>query len=194
MSIVPFALTQLLSISLPERISAVTQDLRSRQDRYRATEPHALANALGVPESRRPGEDGWRFTAYAEIRSLEDYAAEKNPPSELVYALKGKVSAARFSELETTFAKLDGQEELTFDFLDEKERLLLEVGLARDDLQGRIMNGISAVARFCVPASDDGLWFEAVVEDDGACIELRTPYDRRDGKFAKLENCVTQEW
>lgn len=194
MGTVPAVLTQLLAMSLPGRISAVTQDLSSRQDRYREIEPHALAEALGVPEPRRPGGEGWGFTAYAEIRSLEDQASEKHPPSELVHALQGKVSAARFAELEMAFAKLDQQEDITFDFLDRKERLLLEEGLARDDLEGRIMNGISSVARYCVPVANDNLWFEAVVEDDGACIELRTPYDRRDGKFAKLENCVTQEW
>lgn len=194
MDTVPAALAQLLAMSRPERISAVAQDLRNRQDRYREIEPHVLAEALGVPASRRPGGEGWRIIAYARIRSLEDQALEKHPPSELVHVLKGKVSAARFAELETAFAKLDEQEAPTFDFLGKKERLLLEESLARDDLESGIMNGIGSIARYCAPAEDGGLCFEGAVEDDGSCIELRTPYDQRDRRFIRLESCVTEEW
>ena len=31
------------------------------------------------------------------------------------------------------------------------------------------------------------LTFEAFIEDDGACIDLKTPYDERDGKFSALD-------
>jgi hypothetical protein len=187
-------LKELLGLPMPERIAAVGLDVRNRQDRYRIIAPHALAEALGVPESRRPGGNGWGITAYAEIRSLEEQASEKDPPSELVYAPEGKVSAVRFKELEKEFAKMDEDADITFDFLRKKERRLLEEGLARKDLENRIMNGISSVARYWVLTEDDRLWFEGEVEDDGACFNLRTPYHHRDGKFIDLENCVTDEW
>jgi hypothetical protein len=47
-----------------------------------------------------------------------------------------------------------------------------------------------------VPAVGGDLLFEGVTEDDGACIDLKTPYDQRDGKFLNLDDCVTdsQQW
>jgi hypothetical protein len=42
--------------------------------------------------------------------------------------------------------------------------------------------------------SGDSLPFEATIEDDGRCIELKTPYDYRDGKFCNLDDCVTDSW
>jgi len=38
------------------------------------------------------------------------------------------------------------------------------------------------------------LWFEAVIEDDGSCIDLKTPYDERDGKTMDLADCEIDQW
>ena len=38
------------------------------------------------------------------------------------------------------------------------------------------------------------LAFEGDIEDDGACLGLRTPYDYRDGNFVDLDNCEYDAW
>jgi hypothetical protein len=34
------------------------------------------------------------------------------------------------------------------------------------------------------------LTFEALIEDDGGCVDLKTPYDDRDGTFTDLSKCL----
>jgi hypothetical protein len=54
---------------------------------------------------------------------------------------------------------------------------------------------MNCLAHYDVEASSgDRLPFEAFVEDDGACIDLKTPYDFRDKKFVCLDNCLTDSW
>ena len=194
MSTVAAVLTELLALPRPKRIAAVSKDLRCRRDRYGEIEAHALAAAVGATGSQHPGQSGWSITAYAEVRSLEEQADEKLPPSEFVYKLQDLVTAERFAVLKAEFAKLDQQIAPKFKFLAAGERKTLEEALAREDLEGNISNGISSVARYRVDSRSSALWFEGDVEDDGECITLRTPYDQRDGKFTNLKNCVIEEW
>jgi hypothetical protein len=55
--------------------------------------------------------------------------------------------------------------------------------------------GMNCFARHSVVSlSGDELPLEGDIEDDGDCIDLRTPYDFRDGRFTDVANCVTDHW
>jgi hypothetical protein len=54
-------------------------------------------------------------------------------------------------------------------------------------------NGICGLAYYSIPSTVGDLLFEALIEDDGACIHLKTPYDHRDGEFTNLDECVTDD-
>ena len=188
------ALAELLSLPLAGRIAVVSQDLLSCEDRFAAIEAHDLAEALGVPDAHQPTDENWKMIAYAKIRSLEEQAKIKSPLSEFIHELKDYVSEDRAMTLETEVVKLSERSKPGFGFLNVQERKVIEEALARRDLEANLSNGTSSIARYQVAATSGELWFEAEVEDDGTCIRLRTPYDKRDAKFVELENCVTQDW
>ena len=186
------ALQKLLSMPFAERIAAVAKDVRTKKDEFRRIAPHELVEALGVPESRRPTNEHWSFINYAWKQSLEEYADGSDCLSELVYWLKDEVSAQRFETLVEKSSDLEDYcSNPQFDFLTVEERQLLEEAIAFRQLQGNMENGICCVAHHDIPASSGDLRFEAAIEDDGACCNLRTPYDYRDGKFVNLDDCVT---
>ena len=66
------ALAELLAVDMDSRRTAVAKDVRSRSPRYRCIPAHDLADALGIPESRRPGSE-WSFTRYARLMTVEEY-------------------------------------------------------------------------------------------------------------------------
>ena len=173
---------------LAERIAAVARDVRTKRDNFRQIAPHELAEALGVPELERPTDEQWSFTSYAWKQSLEEYAHEYGRLSDVVYLMENKVSAQRFQTLVKKSSDLD---DLQFNFLTAEERQSFEEALAYEQLQSNIENGICCVAHHSIPASGGDLHFEAAIEDDGTCIDLRTPYDYRDGEFVNLNDCVT---
>lgn len=67
------ALAELLALDMDSRRTAVAKDVRSRSPRYRCIPAHDRADALGIPESRRPGSE-WSFTRYARMMTVEEYA------------------------------------------------------------------------------------------------------------------------
>ena len=158
---------------LAQRIAAVAEDVQAKKDEFRQIAPHKLAEVLGVPESRRPTRGHWSFISYAWKQSLEEYADEYGGLSELVILIKDKVSARRF---QTIVEKSPDLDDLEFDFLTAEERQLFEEALAYEQLQLNMDNGICCVAHHDIPASGSDLCFEAAIEDDGACIDLKTPY------------------
>jgi hypothetical protein len=81
-----------------------------------------------------------------------------------------------------------------FDFLTIKERGNLEKAIAQEALKSNIENGICCVAYHDILVCRPKLRCEAYIEDDGACGDLMTPYDYRDGKFKNLDDCVTKSW
>ena len=181
-------LKDLLSMPLAEPIAAVANDVRTRRDEFREIDPHDLAEALGVPDSSRPTDHDWFFINYAEKQTLEEYGENF---SELVHLMEGMVSARRFKVL---VEKSEGCCDAEFDFLTKKERRNLEEAIALKALESNMENSICCVAHYNISASRPKLRFEAQIEDDGACIDLMTPYDHRDGKLKGLDNCVTNSW
>ena len=75
------------------------------------------------------------------------------------------------------------------------ERSRLEDAIAEKQMEANESNGMNCIAT-CSVESDSGavLEFEGDVEDDGACINLRTPYDKRAKRFTDLARCRTSCW
>ena len=79
-----------------------------------------------------------------------------------------------------------------FNFLTVHERALLEEAISQEQLENNEDNGQSCIAHYWVGKRSDNLCFEATVEDDGSCIFLLTPYDKKE--FVDLNNCLTDDW
>lgn len=187
-------LQTLLALPLCERREAVARDLRRQTPQFNAIPAHDLADALGVPEPWRPG-GGWSFTRYAPIVSVEEYARDNSPASELVYMIEKTISAERFQQLLKHSESLDDSENPSFPFLTKVERSRLEQAIAEEQMEANASNGMNCIAS-CSVASESGavLEFEGDVEDDGTCIDLRTPYDQRAKRFKDLSRCLTSCW
>jgi len=147
-------LQPLLSMPLAERVAAVTEDVLTKTDKFRRASPHKLAEALGVPTSKRPNTSEWAFTDYARKRTLEEYAYEYGCLSDCVSMIEGKVPAQLFESLVEKSSALD---ELQLDVLTDEERRGFEEALAFHDLKSNMDNGISCVARYSVPAPDGAM-------------------------------------
>ena len=188
-------LRKLLAMPIAERIAAIARDVRTKRDEFRNVNPHELADALGVDQPESPTND-WTFTRYAEKQNLEEYAECHDAVSELVFLLESDVSDERYQVLLKKFAALvDYSHKRQFGFLAIKERKLLEEKLAEQQLESNDSDGMCCLAHYRIPVRGwRHLVFEACVEDDGSCFDLKTPYDQRDGKFVNLENCVTESW
>ena len=92
------ALAELLALDMDSRRTAVAKDVRSRSPRYRCIPAHDLADALGIPESRRPGSE-WSFTRYARLMTVEEYASYNSPASEVIYMIEDSLDPERLEEL-----------------------------------------------------------------------------------------------
>ena len=188
------ALKKLLSLSLLERITAVADDVDTRRNEFAQIDAHDLAHALGVEQPENPAS-GWNICSYAEQQSLEEQADHNSSVEGFVEHLKDKVTDSRFKLLEYKFEKLEDSGEWDFSFLDDEEREIIEQALAEEDLEQNQSNGMNCIASYTVHGPDGvELNFEGLVEDDGACIVLMTPYDERDGKFRDFGNSATDGW
>lgn len=188
------ALQDLLALSMSERRDAVARDVRRRFPRYRDIPAHDLAEALGVPQPESPSSD-WAFTRYAEIVTVEEYARNYSPASELVYLIEDSIDPTRFQRLLELSEPLDKVEAPSFSFLRKDERHALEHAIAEQQLESNESNGMCCIAHYSVGApSGDALEFEGDIEDDGTCIYLRTPYDKRARRFRDLTRCLTHHW
>jgi hypothetical protein len=90
-------------------------------------------------------------------------------------------------------SRQEDQEDQTLNFLIPDEQTAIENVLALRALDANMMNGICGLGHYEVRSGKYRLPFEAVMEDDGSCIELLTPYDHREGNFKDLSNCVTAD-
>lgn len=186
-------LAALLALPLSQRITAIAKDVRSRADRFRVINAFDLARALGVSQPEMPDNE-WSFTTYAERQTIEEYIDRGGEEWAVLQWLEGAVDEQRFRSLEKMFAKLEGAANSSFDFLSAIERKHVEDAISEEQLESNQSNGMCCIASHCVRLGKVQLWFEAVVEDDGSCIDLKTPYDDRDGLCQGLSNCVTSSW
>jgi hypothetical protein len=189
----PQPLETLLAMPLKRRILAVAEDVDSRTDTFRLVEAFELAEALGVPQPEMP-DGSWSFTSYAERQTVEQYIDSGRDPLTVLESLRDLVGERRFRTLEAAFSRLPPTGKSCCDFLTSKERKSAEAAVAEERLEANRSNGMCCVASYRVKRGRIELWFEADIEDDESCIELRTPYDERDGKFRDLANCILDSW
>ena len=188
------ALAELLALDMDSRRTAVAKDVRSRSPRYRCIPAHDLADALGIPESRRPGS-AWSFTRYARLMTVEEYAECNSPASEVIYMIEDSLDPERLEELIRLSEPLDDVDKPRFSFLTRSERNDIEDAIAERQLEANESNGMCCLGH-CSVKSPSGaeLQFEGDIEDDGHCITLRTPYDKRAKRFVDLSRCRTIYW
>lgn len=188
------AVRLLLALPMNERREAIAKDVRRRAPQFRCIAAHDLADALNVPAHWRPDNE-WSFICYAPIVGVEEHARCNSPASELVYLIEDAVSAERFEELLELSEQLDDVDDPSFAFLGNGERSRLEEVIAERQLEANESNGMNCIAT-CSVRSKSGavLDFEGDIEDDGACIDLRTPYDKRANRFTDLSRCLTSSW
>ena len=188
------ALAELLALDMDSRRTAVAKDVRSRSPRYRCIPAHDLADALGIPESRRPGSE-WSFTRYARMMTVEEYAMYNSPASEVIFMIEDSLDPERLEELVLLSEPLDDVDKPRFSFLTRSERSDIEDAIAERQLEANESNGMCCLGH-CSVKSPSGaeLQFEGDIEDDGHCITLRTPYDKRAKRFVDLSRCRTSYW
>ena len=188
------ALAELLALDMDSRRTAVAKDVRSRSPRYRCIPAHDLADALGIPESRRPGSE-WSFTRYARLMTVEEYAQYNSPASEVIYMIEDSLDPERLEELIRLSEPLDDVEKPRFSFLTRSERSSIEDAIAERQLEANESNGMCCLGH-CSVKSPSGaeLQFEGDIEDDSHFITLRTPYDKRAKRFVDLSRCRTSYW
>ena len=188
------ALAELMKLDLDSRRDLVAGDVGKPSPRYSGISPHDLAEALGVPDADKPGPE-WSFTRYAEIITVEEYAMNNPPTSDVIYLIRDSTDPDRFAELLQLAKAQDDVDEPDFSFLTGTERSKLETIIAENQLEENCSNGMCCIGHFSVTTpSGDHLSFEGEIEDDGDCINLLTPYDDQANLFTDLSNCVTDEW
>lgn len=179
-----------------QRIIAVAEDLRSKEDRYAGIDAHDLAALLGVPFSESPGGPEWSFIKYVESFSLNDYLSVDNTfcTDAVIEALSRAVPKSRIDEIFNKIEPIEGYiSSNDLSFLTEKENEVILDVLTQERLEA---GWAPVIARFSTPTVENHvLHFEGDIEDDGTCIDLRTPYDYRDGRFADETNWARcEEW
>jgi hypothetical protein len=177
---------EMYDAALDARIAAIAEDVRSKKDQYRGIDPHELAELLGIDTSRHPDRD-WDFIRFQRRVPFEEIVSVGDGPL-WMYRLKECVDFARYAEIEAEAdAVYDEKKELNSEFLTAPEKRTIEQWW----MQEKLSDGGTLLAFFNVRASNgDILKFEAFIEDDGGCIELKTPYDERDGLFTNLDDGV----
>ena len=100
------------------------------------------------------------------------------------------VTAERYEELKTKIELATGTlraESLNFLTKVEKQTIVrLHMEREAKDPGGSRLN-----AYYYIDAPDGRtLTFEALIDDDGGCVDLQTPYDERDGKFTDFSDCL----
>jgi hypothetical protein len=183
---------KLEDMSLAECIAAVAEDVASKRDEYRSIDPHELAGLLGIDDADKPGGD-WNFVRYVTPTPLEDIFDWGNEQDALEL-LHPHLTAERYEELKSKIELATGTRTRlrpeSLDFLTEVEKqTIVRLHMEREakDIGASRVN-----AYYYTDAPQGGtLTFEALIEDDGGCVDLKTPYDERDGKFTDFSDCLT---
>lgn len=194
-------LSELLSIPIDQRLDTVLTDVSSRSDRYAAMDPHSLAESLGVPQPWNPA-GGWDYIRYYPWPTFDQWCedADLDRATQLDYFtacfnadrlqhLTKQNMADKEPHVAHRFLGTSAVEEECIRRMIENREWISEVELAN------CSEGNPVIARYELKtASGEALRFEGEIEDDGACIFLRTPYDDRDGRFVDLTDSATDEW
>jgi hypothetical protein len=187
------ALQKLEAMPLANRIAAVATDVDSKQDEFRSIDAHELASLLGIEDAARPIRNGdWNFELHVLRWPVDDILSYEDEEY-IVEVLQSQLTPERYKEL---CSKIDLREEyktnllefLTNDDLlefltnDEKQSIEEHNMEWRHERDGDSVCHCYAYNSIEAPRGKV-LTFQALIEDDGTCITLLTPYDERDGEF-----------
>ena len=174
------ALQKLQDMPLADRIAAVAADVDSKQNEFRSIDAEELASLLGIEDVAHPGDD-WNFGWFI-LRVPVDDILDQWDEETIVELLQSQLTLERYKEL---CSKIDLQQEdnaKVLEFLTEDEKRKIEEHYM--EWQAEHPDSACCSADISIEAPHGKtLTFQALIEDDGACIELKTPYDERDGKF-----------
>jgi hypothetical protein len=179
-------------LSVSDRIKVISEDVKSGKDTYKKIPAHDLAELLGIDNAWSPG-DGWSFTRYVWKEPLAEYIDRCDPRSEILVCLNGIVKDERFAAIEKIGEKFDETGEIDLAQLRKKEVCLIEEACAAHKLDQ--LDGGTVIAHSSIMGPRrHRLRFEAFIEDDGSCVNLKSPFDDRDGSFTDLKDCLTDQW
>jgi hypothetical protein len=183
----------LRELSVPTLIKVIFADVKSGADFYRETPAHELAELLGIDDADNPGTGrDWQFIRYVCREPLAEHI-NGGAGSEILDCLEANVNPERLTVIRELGKTLDETYSLDLSRLRKREIRLIEDAIATHELHQ--IDGGWVIARTSIEGPcRHWLQFEALIEDDGACINLMTAYDERDGKFTDLAECVTEEW
>jgi hypothetical protein len=188
-------LSKLRKMPLAERIAAVAADLKSKRDEYRTIDAHELASLLGIDDAYRPGAaDHWRMVGFVPRLTVREILLQWNIEF-IPDLLQSHVAAKRCDEIAEKIEMLHQKGKLergSLNFLTKAEKRNIENLYMKKEMKS---NGPTRVLAFYTVKAPhrQKLTFEALIEDDGACVDLKTPYDKRDGKFTDYSYCLIEE-
>jgi hypothetical protein len=160
-------------------------------DRPADRQPHPHALGFRGVNAYSPGGD-WdsvHFVPHVPVKDILLQWDGGNVPE----LLQGHVTAKRLEELSSKIELIQRDEEKLrrsrLNFLTKKEKQTIE-RLYMERYANR--NGtMYEIAFYTIKAPRrKKLTFEAWIEDDGSCVDLKTPYDERDGKFTDLSEAL----
>ena len=179
---------KLQEMSLAKRIAAVAADVDSKRDEYRSIDSHELATLLGIGDADQPGGD-WDSVWYIPCVAIEDIFVMRDK-EDIFELLQPHVTTKRYEELDKAYDEVK-LKRLISDLLTESEKQTIERGYM--EKQDQAFDSLCSAYYVIKAPHGKKLTFEAYIEDDGGCIDLMTPYDERDGKFADLSDCLIVE-
>jgi hypothetical protein len=178
------ALKKLEDMPLADRIAAVAADVDSKQDEFRSIDAHELASLLGIVDAEHPG-GGWNFEWFIPRVPVDDILDQWDEET-IVELFQSQLTPERYKEL---CSKIDLREKdktnyaKVLEFLTDDENQKIEEHYMEWQAE-HSTDSAWCSANISIEAPHGKiLTFQAFIEDDGACIELKTPYDERDGKF-----------
>jgi len=179
---------ELDELSIPERIKAISEDVKSGKDKYRNIEGLELAELVGIDDVHQLGDD-WLHIHWVYQEPLAEYIWRCGPDSQIFDCLEGIVKDERFATIRKIGKKFDETGKIDLDRLRKKEIRLMEETIAEKQFQDGWSQTI--VRRSIKGPRRHWLQFEGYLEDDNSVgLDLLTPYDERDGNFLDLKRCV----
>ena len=181
------------SCDLAERARLLGADLTSGRDEYRCLDAFELAELLEIPI---PPDDTWSFYRKHYIGSFAQYVSSRGGAAELAEEISAVDAASVLAECREDMpisirsvaasAYRDIGRRLTaygpqlLNALSRDEVDAIRLACAYNDYESHRSNGLGARAIHQTDSADGRIIFDAVVEDDGGCIEMDSPYDVRD--------------
>jgi hypothetical protein len=198
------------SCDLAERIRLIGADLTSERDEYRCLDAFELVELLEIP---LPPDGIWSLYRKHYIESIDEYVSSRGGTEEIAEEISSVDAASVLAECReempistrsvTDSAYREISRRLTasgskfLKTLSKDEVDAIRLACAYNDYESARWNGLGARAICSIESADGQIIFDAVIEDDGECIEMDSPYDVRDTSKAnegKAEDAYFEEY